>query len=471
VPLRRRISLVAAASVAVAVAVAVMICYFAVRDQMVSQIDGELRAQAQLTVDTLRGMGPLPSLSAKAGGPAPYSQVVLPNGTVQYNPHDGIKLPQTRPAELVADGTRPPYMTSVWVGGAHLRMYTFQLTGQFGAGLTSVAVQEARPLASVDNVLSDLKPILAAVFLLVVGLAAVLARLATRRVLMPLAEVTATAEAIAATEDLDRRIEVRADDEVGQLARRFNEMLERLATSREALDESVIAQRLLVADASHELRTPVTSLRTNIEILIESGAILDEEERHRLLDDVVEQCEELSTLVSDLIEVARGDLPPETIEDTRLDQLVEEALHRARRNSPQTPFSDTLEPVAVQGNSERLTRAINNLLDNAARHTQPGTPVEISVDTAGVTVRDHGNGIAGEDLPHVFDRFYRGADSRARQGSGLGLAIVKQVAEQHGGTVTAANAPDGGAVFRLLLPASAVSDEAGVASHAELTAQ
>ena len=172
--------------------------------------------------------------------------------------------------------------------------------------------------------------------------------MATRRVLSPLAEVTATAQLIGETDDLSQRIDVHEDDEVGQLATRFNEMLERLESSRQQLDASVTAQRQLVADASHELRTPVTSLRTNIEVLL-SGAELDEEDRHRLLTDVVEQSEELSALVSDLIEVARGDTPPKNIEDMRLDRLVEEALDRARRNAPQVEFTEHLTPIVGAG--------------------------------------------------------------------------------------------------------------------------
>jgi two-component system sensor histidine kinase MprB len=274
---------------------------------------------------------------------------------------------------------------------------------------------------------------------------------------------------IAETDDLSQRLQIREDDEVGQLAGRFNEMLERLETSREALDASVAAQRQLVADASHELRTPITSLRTNIEVLL-ADAVLDPEDRRRLLTDVVEQSEELTTLVSDLIEVARGDIPPDSAEDVRLDRLVEAAVDRARRNSPDVDFSAELTPVVVLGNGERLSRAINNLLDNASRHTDPGTPVHVTVDELGVTVRDHGNGIAEQDLPHIFDRFYRGENSRSRQGSGLGLAIVRQVAEQHDGSITAANAPDGGAVFTLRLPGSVVLDDASVASDAEVSA-
>jgi two-component system sensor histidine kinase MprB len=202
-----------------------------------------------------------------------------------------------------------------------------------------------------------------------------------------------------------------------------------------------------------------------------AGGVLDDEDRERLLADVVEQSEELSTLVSDLIEVARGDMPAQNVEDTRLDRLVEAALDRARRNAPDMEFTADLKPVAVNGNPERLNRAINNLLDNASRHTEPGTPVDVTVDEHGVTVRDHGAGISEQDLPHVFDRFYRGENSRARQGSGLGLAIVRQVAEQHGGTITAGNAADGGAVFTLSLPGSVVLDDACVPSDAELSAQ
>jgi two-component system, OmpR family, sensor histidine kinase MprB len=213
----------------------------------------------------------------------------------------------------------------------------------------------------------------------------------------------------------------------------------------------VRAQRQLVADASHELRTPVTSLRTNIEVLL-VGADLDDEERKRLLTDVVEQSEELSSLVGDLIDLARGDLPADAAEDTRLDRIVSESVSRSRRNSPNITFNARLEPVIVDGIPERLGRAVNNLLDNAARHSPPGATVEVRVDDRGVAVRDHGEGIPEQDLPHVFDRFFRGANTRGKQGSGLGLAIVRQVAEQHGGSVGAANAPDGGAIFTLSLP-------------------
>lgn len=460
--LRERITIVAAAAVAIAVAVAVIATYFIMRSQLLGQVDSSLRAQATAILDRGRinlQHTPLPGGSPSTGGPAPYEQYVFPNGSVVHN-STSVKLPDHALAQSVANGVVGPTLKTVTVDGSNLRMYVFGVTlVPAFAGQTSVAIQLAQPLSGVESVMHRMRLILAAIFLVVVVLAAVLARIATRRVLRPLADVTATVEAIAETEDLERRLEVRRDDEVGHLAARFNQMLERLAASRAQLDASVAAQRQLVADASHELRTPVTSLRTNIEVLLED-AVLDEEDRRRLLSDVVEQSEELSTLVSDLIEVARGDAPVEALEDIRLDQLAQAALERAQRNAPDVPFNDDLQPVAVAGSRERLTRALNNLLDNAALHTAPGTRVDVTVDVRGVTVRDYGEGISARDLPHVFDRFYRGESSRARQGSGLGLAIVRQVAEQHGGGVSAANAPGGGAVFTLSLPTAGVDQQA-----------
>ena len=235
-----------------------------------------------------------------------------------------------------------------------------------------------------------------------------------------------------------------SEDEVGELAARFNAMLD-------TLEGSIAAQRQLVADASHELRTPVTSLRTNIEVLAEDR--LDGAERARLVADVEAQAEELSALVADLIELARGDEPSPAREDVRLDALVAEAIDRARRHAPGVDFRATLEPAVIEGVPDRLARAVNNLLDNAARH---GRTVAVTAGPWGVRVRDDGGGIAADDLPHIFDRFYRGADARGRVGSGLGLAIVRQVAEQHGGSVGAANV-DGGAELTLALPGTNVN--------------
>ncbi len=448
--LRKRLSLVAAVAVAIAVAVAALVCYWVVRNQLLGQIDGELTQQAQLVRaigERALEFGDFPGLSASAGGSAPYYQIDTATGVVAVNDPQGLQLPFTSTTQSIVSGSADNVLQDETVQGTPLRVLTFQGNGDVGP----VAVILARPLNQVNHVLSDLRLILFLLLLSGIGVAALLGRLAAKRVLAPLADVTRTAQLIGETDDLSRRIAVRADDEVGQLATRFNEMLGRLERSREALDESVHAQRQLVADASHELRTPVTSLRTNIEVLL-AGGQLEDDDRERLLADVVEQSEELSALVADLIELARGDLPPSSTEDVRLDGIVEESLARARRNSPNIAFRATLEPMIVEGVPERLGRAVNNLLDNAARHSSAGGLVELTVDRDGVRVRDHGSGISDKDLPHIFDRFYRGESSRGRQGSGLGLAIVRQSALQHGGSVTAANAPEGGAVFTLRLP-------------------
>jgi two-component system, OmpR family, sensor histidine kinase MprB len=450
VPLNKRLAWVAASAVALAVFLAAIVCYFVVRHQLLSQVDDALKAQAaEVQQGTASLDQPLPGPSPSAGGPAQYWQIIGTDGTILD--HD-LALPVSAQATAVANG-RPAFLSNVELGGNRLRELTFP--GNFNAGfgrLEPVAVQLARPLNGIDNVLRDLRLVLLLVCAGGIALAAMLGRLAARRVLAPLAEVAATARHIEETEDLSSRLRVHADDEVGELARRFNAMIERLQHSREALDESVRAQRQLVADASHELRTPITSLRTNIEVLLEQGDQLTDDDRHRLLADVLEQSEELSGLIGDVIELARGDLPITSAEDIRLDRIVADSVTRARRDFPRVHFETTFEPAIVEGVPERLARAVNNLLDNAAHHSAPGGLVEVVADREGVRVRDHGTGIAEADLPYVFDRFYRGENSRHRQGSGLGLAIVRQVAGQHGGSIEAANAPDGGAVFTLRLP-------------------
>ncbi len=441
---------------AVAILFAALACYLVVRSQLRSQVDSALTAQA-VEVRHYHELGSAPpGIPATAGGPAQYVQIVLSTGQAVRR-QGGIKLPIDDHVLTVASGQGPLYLEDVHVGANHLRVLTMPVTIPSGGSLVPAALQLGRPLNGVDHVLSSLRLILAVLLAAGIAVAAGLGRFAARRVLAPLNEVAEAAQHISETDDLTGRIQVHADDEVGQLATRFNLMLDRLEGSRGALDESVRAQRQLVADASHELRTPVTSLRTNIEVLL-AGAELDPEDRRRLLSDVVEQSEELSSLVADLIELARGDQPGPATEYTRLDGIAAESLARARRNSPGIEFRSHLEPTVVDGVPERLGRAINNLLDNASRHSPPGGAVEVTVDLNGLVVRDHGTGVPEADLPYVFDRFFRGSGSRGRQGSGLGLAIVRQVAEQHGGTVSVVNAPDGGAVFTVSLPLSPASD-------------
>jgi two-component system sensor histidine kinase MprB len=448
--LRRRLALVAAATVGVAAVLVAIVSYVAVAHELRSEVDDGLRRQAALIVENQffpRPGVPIPAPPPREGESAAYVQVVAPDGDV--TPLRGPSLPADAVARVIAASGRGEVVRDLRVAGTHLRVLTFGLPG-------GGALELGRSLEQVDNVVARLRLVLLLVSGGGIALAALLGALASRSLIAPLAKVTEAARHIGATEDLARRIDVRTNDEVGELARRFNAMLDTLAASRAALDDSMRAQRQLVADASHELRTPITSLRTNLEVLMDEGR-LGADERRRLLRDVIAQVEELGALVGDLIELARGDEPAAAVvEEVRLDHLVAEALERARLHAPDVAFNVSLQPVVVEGAPDRLARAIANLLDNAAKHTRPGTQVDVSVDATGLTVRDHGDGIAPEDLPSIFDRFYRGAAARGRAGSGLGLAIVRQVAQTHGGRVSADNAPDGGAVFRLELPAAAI---------------
>ncbi|MEO8966464.1 MAG: HAMP domain-containing sensor histidine kinase, partial [Solirubrobacteraceae bacterium] len=444
------------------------VAYLLVREQLLAQVDTALQAQAAAVQngDLHALAGRVPGLPASEGGSAQYVQIIQTNGRVAGS-EGGLQLPVSPAAMAIATGRAHTRIVDVHVGSAHLRQITFPFTivppGPPGPGIP-VAIQLARPLNGVDGILANLRLVLALVALAGIALAALLGRLAARRVISPLSEVAQAAQHIGETDDLSGRLRVHADDEVGQLATRFNTMLDRLEGSRAELDESMRAQRQLVADASHELRTPVTSLRTNIEVLL-AGGELEPEDRRRLLSDVVEQSEELTALVTDLIELARGDQPGFASEDVRLDRVAAESVARSRRNAPGIAIAADLAPMTLDGVPARLERAINNLLDNAARHSPPGGPVEITVDADGVRVRDHGPGVAEQDRPYVFDRFFRGSHSRGRQGSGLGLAIVRQVTEQHGGTATAANAPDGGAIFTLRLPVVGAGDDGGPAGE------
>src|SRR5207302_4975712 len=214
-----------------------------------------------------------------------------------------------------------------------------------------------------------------------------------------------------------------------------------------ALERSVQAQRHLIADASHELRTPIASLRANIQVLGEAER-LPAGEQESLRRDIVEELDELTALVGDVVELARGAAPGGPPDDVRLDELIDGAVQSARRRSD-LRFELELEPTVVSGQPDRIGRAVSNLVDNARKWSPPGGVVEISLEDGLLAVRDHGPGFEEADLPFVFDRFYRAGDARKLPGSGLGLAIVRQAAEACGGSVEAQNAPGGGALLRV----------------------
>jgi two-component system, OmpR family, sensor histidine kinase MprB len=441
---RARLALVAAAAVALAVVLASVVVYVVVRDQLRAPVDDSLKDRAaDISRFPLRAFqaGDQAFLERGPGlGGAPgYIQVVTSDGDAIRAPDATVELPITQRTLDVAAARSGSFFDDAHVSGTHVRMLTIP-------GNSGFAVQIARPLTEVDDSLGQIRLFLILIALIGVAIAALLGLAVARAALAPVRRLTAATERVTATGDLSERIDTHGDDELSRLATSFNTMLG-------ALEESTRAQRQLVADASHELRTPLTSLRTNIEVLAGKGELPDDE-RERLLHDVVEQLGEMTSLITELIELARLGRPPAEPEDLRLDLLAAEAVERASRDRPGVVFTPDLHESVVQGEAAAIDRAVANLLDNAAKWSPPGTEIEVRVQDGELTVRDHGPGIDEEDLPFVFDRFYRATSARGMPGSGLGLAIVRQVAEAHGGTVTAERADGGGTRISLRLNGS-----------------
>ena len=461
--LRGRIALVAGVAVAVAVIAVAAGSYAAVRSQLRHEIDDSLRERAQFYARGPDGdEGPEhgrpgggrphppgdrdvpPGPPPEFGGAAGYVQIVGPDGSVSREPGERSSLPVQSRARGVASSGSGRFFTDMNVKGTHLRVLTMGI-GSDGA------VQVARPLDEVDTTLRRVLAIVLVAVAAGIGLAVALGAGVARTALAPIRRFTSRTETLSADLDLSQRIEVSGKDELARLAQSFN-------TTLDALEQSVEAQRHLVADASHELRTPIASLRANIQVL-QDAERLPEEERDSLRRDIIEELDELTSLVADVVELARGEKDEEELDDLRLDQMVESLVERARRRAGDgNQFELDLRPTVVRGEPERIGRAVSNLLDNASKWSPPGAAIEVELDGETLTVRDHGPGFEEQDLAHVFDRFYRAKDARGLPGSGLGLAIVRQAAEAHGGAVEVANAPDGGAVLRVSFGPSGAQD-------------
>jgi two-component system sensor histidine kinase MprB len=451
-----RLSIAAAVAVAVAVALASVAGYVAVRAKLRGQVDSALQnriGQVDSVKQALAAGQPLPGPAGlapapKFGGPVAYVQLISRTGAI-YNP-GGNPLPVSDASREVAAGGRGEFLADEHVDGVHVRVLTTPVAD-------GIAAQIARPLTETDHALASLRVLLAIITAAGVLLALGLGRVVSRTALAPVRRFTHSTE-LAADQPLGHRLPVEGDDEIGRLARSFN-------TTLDALESSVASQRQLVADASHELRTPLASLRTNVQVLARANE-LPPDDRERLLNDLQLELDELTALVGDVVELARGAQPDGIDQSLRLDELSAACVEKARRRAPYSRFDTRLEPLVVRGDPGRLGRAIDNLLDNAVKWNPPDEPIEVVLEGSSLHVRDHGAGIPPEDLPKVFDRFYRAAGARRLPGSGLGLAIVRQVAEAHGASVSAANEPDGGARFTLSFPAALVARPSEVESPA-----
>jgi two-component system, OmpR family, sensor histidine kinase MprB len=465
VSLRARIAGVAGIAVAVAVLLGAVLAYVAIRSELRGEVDNALLARAQALVEPGGdpnaappggiGLGPdhpppvwqefdrgIPAY----GGAAGYIQIVFPDGGTARPRDEAAALPVNDQTLALARGGSGRRFDDVHVSGNHLRVLTVGV-GQIGA------VQIARPLGEVDSVLHRVLLILFVVGAGGIALGLAMGRGVARAALAPVRRFTSGTESIAASGDVARRMDVEGNDELSRLARSFNSTLDEL-------ERSVEAQRQLVADAGHELRTPIASLRANIQMLEEADR-LPPDERVGLRNDILQELDELTALVADIVELARGTKPTEAeVDDVRLDLVVDQLVERAgRRAGNRVAFDVDLEPTLLRGRQERIARAVSNLLDNARKWSPPGGLVEVRLRDGALTVRDHGPGFEEQDLPHVFDRFFRSDRARSMPGSGLGLAIVRQAADDGGGSVTAGNAPGGGAIVRVVF-GGRVEDEA-----------
>ncbi|MCB5166756.1 HAMP domain-containing histidine kinase [Streptomyces bambusae] len=442
--LRTRLAVAATAAVACVVVCVCTAAFFIVRYELYRQLDLNLTQSARLVAQQNRRAGPGVLAGECRFLAAPACAQLVPAAAVR-DPREPYLLPVSGAVRRVAAGEHPGFRSDFTLSGHPARM----LTTPYGDGL---ALQVALRADTVAEGVGQ-----AAWLLVLVGaggvlLAAVLGSWVARTGLAPVARLTATAERITATRDPGHRIELPPpgrEDELTRLAGSFNSMLDEL-------EQSVTAQRRLVADASHELRTPLTALRTNAELLARADR-LTEAQRTRAAGALGRQLREVTGLVNDLIELARDEEPQPLVEDVRVAALVQHAVAAARTHWPAVPFAlevaDGAAGAVVPGVPARLSRLLSNLLDNAAKFSPAGLPVEVGLRCPGgvaeVTVRDHGPGIAAEDLPYVFDRFYRAGSARALPGSGLGLAMARQIAQAHGAVLVAEPAAGGGALFRV----------------------
>ncbi|MGP8299884.1 sensor histidine kinase [Streptomyces inhibens] len=451
-PLRSRLTLLTAAAVAVAVAVSALACWLLTRAQLRDEVDNSLRnvsVPPEYLQVTYNNCQPTDPTENKNAPPSYYNvQIVQVDGSRCVGPNSQPVRVQGWDLGVARGVQRDTLHDALTVDGADVRV----LTKHIGVQGVQFAVSLSRPLTEVNSALNTLAVLLAAVAGLGVVGAGTAGLVIARSGLKPVDRLTDAVEHVARTQDLTIRIPADGEDEIARLSRSFNSMTAALAASRDL-------QQQLIADAGHELRTPLTSLRTNIDLLVrseQSGRPIPAEDKAALLASVKAQMGELAALIGDLQELSRT---PEhgqsAVEVVALHDIVGSALERARLRGPSLTLTADLEPWYVRAEPSGLERAVVNLLDNAVKFSPAGGAVEVRLTGGELTVRDHGPGIPQDELPHVFERFWRSPSARSLPGSGLGLSIVARTAEQAGGAVRLRSADLGGTEAVLTLPGAA----------------
>ncbi|CAN5411081.1 HAMP domain-containing sensor histidine kinase [soil metagenome] len=447
VSLALRITILTTLAVAATIAALCLAVFLTVRSQLLAEVDDALGQRAEAAADNgLAAEAVLQGISPEALVAADIRIAVIWDGRAREVSMDDSLVEQLGRRELaVSTGEAEQSLRTVDIGGVDYRMVA--VPG--GEDRALVLAQSLEPTQATLKRLGVVFWIIGFAGVLLAGVAGWAVATTSLR---PVRRLTDAAERIAATEQLTP-IEVSGDDELARLTVAFNSMLE-------ALSASLQRQRQLVADAGHELRTPLTSLRTNIELLSQADfqGGLSERTRGELLADIRAQIGELSTLVGDLVELARDEPLDRSPEPVDLAQVVDDAVQRVRRRGQGVTIDVQSTPWLVVGDAQLLERAVLNLLDNAVKWSPPLGTVHVRLADGVLSVADEGPGISNEELPHVFERFYRSHEARTLPGSGLGLAIVEQTAQRHGGQVRAGRAATGGALFTLRLPGAPAAD-------------
>ncbi|WP_078973045.1 HAMP domain-containing sensor histidine kinase [Streptomyces sp. MMG1533] len=449
--LRSRFALAFAAVGAVVATAVGVLSYYAASDRVLAEIDRSLRSATQTlaraqeqdqepalddTVTRAPDLFPGPDRPGPGDEeePQPTLQAVSRDGTPTHLGGPPVPLPVSDITRvLAASGEAGQSDTAeIVVDGHTYRRLATALGGDRGA--LQVAVQVDQTHYVLGGMAREIAAVSGAVMLVAAGAGRLLAGRITRR----LARLTEVTEEVSADGRvvLDGAGLVGGRDEVGRLSASFSRMLARIVAAR-------AAQERLVHDVAHELRTPLTSLLTNATVL-RRATELSPDARDRLLDDVEGETRELGHLVDELVELALAQGRQEAEEPVELAEVARRAARRVYRRTGRLVHIDA-DGSVVRGRPQGLERAVGNLLENAAKFDPEGSePIEVRIQRGQITVSDRGPGIAGNDIAHVFDRFYRADTARSLPGSGLGLAIVRDVAETHGGTVFAGARSGGG---------------------------
>lgn len=444
--IRRRIALVSALAVGVAVVLIAVGTFLGAKRQVLGQVDESLLARAE-EIDNVPPAVLFAILGIERGAvqrdriirtrpgdfDTSYYQMLFSDGRVINIGDDDLVLPEPDLEDL---DPRASTLRSEWVDDVHLRIAT-TLRPE-----SDVVIQIARPLTEVDALLGRLAALLLFGGLVGIGLAAGLGLLVANQALKPISRLKDSFGEIAETQSFTERVEVVGNDEVAELSREFNLLLDELESAKQD-------QARLVRDAGHELRTPLTALRTNLEVLQRHE--VDPTERTEILAAAHGEVEELASLVAEVVDLASDRYEEESVSTLNLAEAVQDVVNRLEQRKGRR-VEVTLDSSVVTGKRNAIERAVSNIVGNADKFSPPKTPIRVRVDNGTVTVTDEGPGFDPADVPYVFERFYRSDAARSQPGSGLGLSIAKQIVDDHGGEVFAHNNDSGGADVGFSLP-------------------